>query len=242
MNDYFCLYFIYIEKNQTGNMIEKSLIICYSTPNYETLANICLTSLESIGVPKQNIIHKVDHPPEDLMRTTGFMTDLFYYCICHKVEHLIETLRTFSNEYEYYISLDMDIWFIKKHTHLWMDLENYITQYSDKDVFFMRENGMADANGGFFIIKNDNILDVIAWLQHVYDELLRRPRKDLPMLEQQLINETKHIIRYEFIPDEYVIWGKRIYNPDRALFHHAVCCYDTGDKLCQIGQVKKKMA
>lgn len=222
-------------------MIEKSLIICYSTPNYETLANICLTSLYKIGVQKQNIIHKMDTPPIDLMRTTGFMTDLFYYCICHKVEHLIETLRTYSNEYEYYISLDMDIWFIEKHAHLWVDLERYIAQHPAVDVFFMRENGTANANGGFFIIKNDHIMDVIAWLQHIHDELLRRPRSDLPMLEQQLINETKHSICHGFIPDDYVIWGNCIHNPGRALFHHAVCCYDTGDKLSQIDRIKERM-
>jgi hypothetical protein len=218
-------------------MLDKSLIICYSTPNYKNLTRISLQSLYELDVKKENIKHKKDIPPLELTIKTGFMTDLFHYCIIHKVEHLIKTLIENKGKYEYYISLDLDIWFIKKNRDEWKNLKSLIDN-SDKDIFFMRENISKDVNGGFFIIKNRYIEKTISFLEEVYNELLIKKKHELPMLEQQLINEKKSKINYDYIPNEYVIFGESIYNKNKSLFHHAVCCNDVGDKLNQIKIIK----
>jgi len=240
-------------------MLDKSLIICYSTPNYSNLAQISIESLYEYNVKSENIVHKQDIPPEELTKKTGFMTDLFHYCIIHKVEHLLKTLKKYSefqqeilrdgqesndrsnliinNKYDYYISLDMDIWFIKKNEKEWINLKKIIDD-SDKDIFFMRENTSNNVNGGFFIIKNRYINTSISFLEEVYNDLLTKKKSELPMLEQQLINEKKNKINYDYIPNEYVIFGNIAYNPNKSLFHHAVCCNDVSDKLEQINLVK----
>jgi hypothetical protein len=218
-------------------MLDKSLIICYSTPNYDSLAKISLESLYEHNVKEENIKHKKDIPPIELTKKTGFMTDLFHYCIIHKVEHLISTLIKNKGKYEYYISLDLDIWFIKKNSNEWLNLKSLIDN-SNKDIFFMRENISNNVNGGFFIIKNRYIEKAILFLEEVYNELLIKKKHELPMLEQQLINEKKSKINYDYIPNEYVIFGKSIYNKNKSLFHHAVCCNDVNDKLKQIELIK----
>jgi hypothetical protein len=219
--------------------LNKCAIICYSTPNYERLTNISINSLLNLGINKNNIKHKLDIPPKELMKTTGFMTDLFHYCIIHKVEHLINSLKINKDKYEYYISLDLDIWFLKSNFNEWNNLK-YLIDNNSNDIFFMRESNQNEANGGFFIIKNKNLNKIIDFLSDIYKTLLIKKKHELPMLEQQLINENKHKIKYDYIPNDYVIWGQNIYNKNKSLFHHAVCCKDVDEKIIQINLIKSK--
>jgi len=57
-------------------MLDKCVFICYSTPNYSKLTNICLSSLQEINV------HNINHLTDDdddvvvgiLSGKTGFQT------------------------------------------------------------------------------------------------------------------------------------------------------------------------
>lgn len=100
----------------------------------------------------------------------------------------------------------------------------------------MRENASNDVNGGFFIIKNNNLEKIIHFLIYIFKQLITKPH--LPMLEQQLINEHKNKINFNFIPNPYVIWGTEIHDMKSALFHHAVCCSNVDEKIKQINQIK----
>lgn len=218
----------------------KTLIICYSTPNYSKLTEISLKSLYNLNIKPENIRHKLDIPPEKLFeKDTGFMSDLFHYCIIEKVKHLINMLIQNKNKYEYFISLDLDIWFLENNKHQWNNLKSFI-DYNDNDIFFMRENYNDEVNGGFFIIKNKNIDIIINFLSFIYINLILKTKQELPMLEQQLINENKYQIKYDYIPNEYVIFGEDIFNQNKSLFHHSVCCRNVDEKIIQINSIKDK--
>ena len=67
-------------------------------------------------------------------------------------------------------------------------------------------------------------------------------RIKMPFGDQTIINEHLHLIKYNYIPDEYVIWGKNVVDKNTALFHHAVQCDDVDSKLEQINNVLSLLA
>ena len=60
----------------------------------------------------------------------------------------------------------------------------------------------------------------------------------MPYGDQSIINKLKSKINYGFIPNDYVVFGTRIFNSNKSLFHHAVCCNDVDNKIIQINRVK----
>lgn len=221
--------------------LDKVLWICYSTPNYDALTSIFLKSLIDTSVNKKNIIHKLDEPPKDLTAHTGFQSNLWYHCANRKIDHLINTLKDQKNKFEYYIFSDCDIQFFKNKGILWNNLFYYIKR-SNAGIFFTRENNTDDLNCGFYIIKNKNIDKVIDYFSYVYKIILSSKKKDIPYGEQTIINNTKHILNYGFIPKKYYIYGNFFDNKkNTALFHHAVCCRDVDDKINQMNYINKLM-
>ena len=213
-------------------MLQDSLFICYSTPNYAKLTTLCLNSLRDIHV--HHINHKLDTPKQ--FNQTGFQTDLWYYCVRNKISHLIDVL---SNEkYKYFIFTDCDIVYMKQNVHEWKNLEKYIHD-EKKDIYFMQENKSTDINSGFFIIQN-NIPKMKQFFIDVLNKMEITDKKDMPFGDQTIINELKHTIHYGVIPNEYVIFGNKIYNKDKCLFHHAVSCIDIDDKIKQIHRIQKE--
>jgi hypothetical protein len=218
-------------------MLDKSLFICYSTPNYSKLTNICLNSLHDINV--NNINHMTDDN-SILFENTGFQTDLWYYCVRNKINHLINVLKKYDglNNIKYFIFTDCDIIYIKKNINEWYNLENYI-QNENKDIHFMRENSSLDVNSGFVIIKNnDNITNIINFFVEVLQTIDTTEKVKMPLGDQSIINNLKNKINYGFIPNDYVVFGLDIYNKNKSLFHHAICCRDVDDKIIQINKIK----
>jgi len=218
-------------------MLTDSLFICYSTPNYSKLTDIFLESLNNIHV--KNIDHKLDNPCTSI-NVTGFQTNLWYYCIREKINQLIRVLikNNGSPNVKYFIFTDCDIIYIKKNMNKWNNLENYITN-TDNDIYFMREGVSEDVNSGFFIIKNNsNLTYNINFFIRVLLTIDRTEKKNMPLGDQTVINSLKNNINYGFIPNDYVVFGNTIYNKDKSLFHHAVCCRDIDDKIEQINIVK----
>lgn len=219
-------------------MLNKSLFICYSTPNYSKLTNIFLNSLHDIQV--NNINHMTDDI-SILFKNTGFQTDLWYYCVRNKINHLINVLQDYDSlkNTKYFIFTDCDIIYIKKNINEWHNLENYI-QNENKDIHFMREGTSNDVNSGFFIIKNNNnIKKIINFFVEVLKTIDITKKEQMPFGDQSIINNLKNKINYGFIPNDYVVFGTSIYNRNKSLFHHAVCCRDVDDKIIQINNIKK---
>ena len=218
-------------------MLDKSLFICYSTPNYSKLTNLCLNSLHEINV--NNINHMKDNI-SILFEKTGFRTELWYYCIRNKINHLINVLKNYDglNNIKYFIFTDCDIIYIKKNINEWYNLENYI-QNENKDVYFMREGETNNVNSGFFIIKNNgNITNIINFFVEILQTIDTTEKVKMPFGDQSIINNLKSKINYGFIPNDYVVFGTNIYNSNKSLFHHAVCCIDVDDKILQINKIK----
>ena len=214
------------------------LFISYSSPNYSKLTNIFLDSLSNINV--KNINHMLDENiPNVLFQETGFNTDLWYYCIRNKINHLINVLNNYDSltHTKYFIFTDCDVNYIKNNIHEWDNLEQDIIQ-ENKDIFFMHEHsGMV--NSGFFVIKNnDNIKNIINFFVEVLQTIDTSEKKDMPLGDQSIINNLKHKINYGFVSNEYVIFGSHIFNKEKSLFHHAVCCNDVDDKIIQINNIK----
>jgi hypothetical protein len=221
-------------------MLDKSLFICYSTPNYSKLTNMFLNSLYDINVNNNNINHMFDDTISKMFTKTGFQTDLWYYCVRNKINHLINVLKNYDylNNIKYFIFTDCDIIYIKKNVNEWYNLENYI-QNENKDIYFMRECFSDDINSGFFIIKNnDNITNIINFFVKVLQTIDITEKANMSHGDQSIINNLKKIINYGFIPNDYVIWASNIHNINKSLFHHAVCCRDVDDKIEQINQIK----
>ena len=221
-------------------MIEKSLIICYSTPNYDKLTKLFKSSLLSIGVKIENIEHYLDEQFSMNDEKTGFESQLWYNCVLKKHKYLIDILEQHKS-YEFYIFSDCDIWFLENKEEFWNSLEKHINQ-SKHDIFFMRERLKRDVNSGFIIIKNNANLQVfIDFFKKIYEIMLTNFSEGKYSGNQILINKYKAEINFGFIPNEYIIWGKIIFNKQKALLHHAVCCKDVEDKLTQIQFIKNRI-
>jgi hypothetical protein len=219
-------------------MLENSLIISYSTPNYSKLTEVFLNSLKNLG--NIDINHLIDNPPENLLKVEGFQTDLWYYCVFNKIKHLINVLKNhlMHPNKKYFIFCDCDIWFIRNNFNEWKNLEKNIID-ENNDIFFMREQVSDDINSGFFIIKNNNrIENVINFFVNVLNVINNSDRQDMPFGDQTIINNLKTQLNYGFISNDYVIYGPYIFNKSRSLFHHAVFCSNIEEKLIQINNVK----
>ncbi len=221
-------------------MLDKSLFICYSTPNYSKLTNLCLNSLHDINV--NNINHMTDDTTI-LFEKTGFQTELWYYCVRNKINHLINVIKNYDDlkNIQYFIFTDCDVIYIKKNINEWYNLENYI-QNENKDIHFMRERTTNNVNSGFFIIKNNNnitnIINFFVEVLQTIDTIDTTKKIKMPLGDQTIINNLKGKINYGFIPNDYVVFGTNIYNINKSLFHHAVCCRDVDDKIIQINKIK----
>ena len=219
-------------------MLEKSLFICYSTPNYSKLTNLCLNSLHDINVT--NINHMLDDTT-NLFEKTGFQTDLWYHCVRNKINHLIHVLQEYDGltNVKYFIFTDCDIIYLKQNVNEWYNLEKYI-ENEDKDIYFMREHTSDEINSGLFIIKNnDNIKNIIDFFMEVLQTFDTTAKDQMYFGDQSIINNLKKKINYGFIPNDYVVFGTFIFNRNKSLFHHAVCCMDVDDKIIQIDKIKE---
>jgi len=219
-------------------MLDKSLFICYSTPNYSKITSLFLNSLNDINA--NNIKHMLDDTTTKTFKKTGFQSELWYYCLRTKLNHLIDVLKTSDcyNNIKYFISTDCDVIYIKNNVHEWYNLENYM-ESENKDIYFMREHITDGVNGGFFIIKNNaNITSIINFLIEVLEVFDNTDRVDMPFGEQSIINYLKYKINYGYIPNAYVIWGTIVYNKNKSLFHHAVATRDVNDKIKQINSIQ----
>ena len=217
-------------------MLQDSLIICYTTPNYEKLTNHFLKCLEYIYIPSKNICMKYDIPPAELMIKTGVRSNLWYYCLTTKLKHLIDSLKLHYGKYDYYISSDCDVQFLPNNVEKWSELEQFMKE-TNKDVYFMNENNSNDVNGGFYIICNKNLDKTIEFLTEIYNEMIITPFDKMPFGEQTLINNAKHKLNYEMIPNKYVIWSRTIYDYKSSLIHHAVFTKDISDKWEQMTEI-----
>jgi cyclophilin family peptidyl-prolyl cis-trans isomerase len=223
-------------------MLDNSIIIAYSTPNYAPLTKIFLDSLDALGVEPKNIKHKLDIPNSVLLKKTGYQSDLWYYCVSEKINHLIAVLNNEITSQKYLIFSDCDIHFITKNKYYWTELENYIENLDpNHDIYFMRNNDLlqTELNSGFFIIKN--VFNCIKFFTTVSEILKWAPHHEIPYGDQTVINHIRHQINYGYIPNDYVIFGTVIHNKEKALFHHAVMTNDVTDKIEQINLINREL-
>jgi hypothetical protein len=222
-------------------MLAESLIIAYSTPNY-TLSNHFLKSLNDIGVNSSNISHFI----EDILplhHENCAFSNFWYLCKKNKLNNLIQKLKENKNnkKYKYFISSDCDIWFIKDNVKEWNNLQKYIDN-TNNDIFFMREGTLLYVNCGFFIIKNNsNLINIISFLDKMYQIMMTTDTKDMMLLHPSVINKYKSEVNFGYIPNEYVIWATDIFDQTRSLFHHPVCCSNQDEKRSQISYVSYKI-
>lgn len=220
-------------------MLDKSLIICYSTTNYSKITDIFLNSLRELGIPNIKINHKLDNPEEELIKKEGFLSELWYYSVFNKVQHLVNTLtENKTSNYKYFIMSDCDIQFIKKNVDEWSNLEIYL-ENDNRDVYFMQEYEYEDFNTGFYVIKNNqNINDIIEFFNEVLYKMTITKKEDMNRGDQTIINSIRNKLNYTLIPSEYIVFGNYIYNKHKSLFHHSIGCDTNEHKIIQLKFIK----
>jgi hypothetical protein len=223
------------------DLLNESIIISYSTPNYEKLTSLYLTSLKNLGLKEENIKHKLDAYDTSIFKNEGFQSDLWYYAVTNKIQHLITVLDNFKNveKYKYFIFSDCDVTFIEKNKAVWGELKKFI-DYDINDIFFMSDINKT-VNSGFYIIKNNlNIRYIISFFKNVLTALLNRDKKTMELGDQTIINEMLIHINYQHIPIDFVVYGTQIYNHEKSLFHHAVLCKSIDEKVNQINYIQNR--
>jgi hypothetical protein len=223
-----------------SNILDNSLIISYSTPNYEKLTEMYLQSLKNIGVKYENIKHKLDNYDNSIFVNVGFQSKLWYYAVTNKIQHLITVLENYKidNSKKYFIFSDCDIIFINKNREKWSELQDFVDN-NDNDIFFMREHNIELVNTGFFIIKNNkNLKYIISFFKSVLFTLLNRNIKTMELGDQTIINEMLNNINFDRIPNDFIVYGRTIYNNNKSLVHHAVYCKSVDEKIEQINFIK----
>jgi hypothetical protein len=214
------------------SILNNSLFIAYSTISYEPVTKIWKKSLEDNNI--ENINHKIDDDSQ--YKIFGFQTDSWYRFINNKLEHLLNVLieNKLSFKYKYFIFSDCDIQYFDINKQYWNQLEEFISK-SNKSIFFMREELTTDVNTGFYIIKNNDYIDnIIRFFQKIIMLNKITPKFKAPLADQTIINNNKHTIEFDYIPNEYIVWGKRIFNKKKAIIHHAVCTRNIDEKLEQL--------
>lgn len=225
------------------SMLNESLIISYSTPNYEKLTNIYFQSLKNTGVKEENIKHKLDNYDNSIFTNEGFKSNLWYYAVTNKIQHLITVLENYkltesTESKKYFIFSDCDIVFINKNREKWSELQEFVDK-NDNDIFFMREHYIETINTGFFIIKNNkNIKYIISFFKNVLFTLLNRDKKTMELGDQTIINEMLNNINFDRIPNEFIVYGRTIFDNNKSLVHHAVYCKTIDEKIEQINFIK----
>lgn len=216
--------------------MDQSCFIVFSTPNYDKLYKHFFFSLVGIGIDAKHIYHKLDNIqslPE------GFQSDLWYYCIYKKVEHFKNILKEKKKDYKYFFCCDCDIVFVYKNKDKWRNLLNIIDK-SKKQIFYMREGNREGINTGFAIIKQCYVEKMIEIYEKVLNIMNHKPRVEMPLGDQTIINDIKNEIDFEYIPYIYVVFGWTIFNKKKSLFHHAIGSSKTKGKLNQLTIIKNK--
>lgn len=211
------------------DFLSQSLFISFSTSNYARLTNIYFESLNKLGADRNHLLDAKEFEPG------GFQSDVWYYAVINKINHLIVSLKK-REPYKYFIFSDCDISFISKNIDKWNMLE-YELLNSSKNLFFMRENDEDNINSGFFIIKNNQLDNTIAFFEKIHSIMKNIKHSDMPYGDQTIINKNKHMIDFDYIPNKYVIWGKTVFNSRYSLFHHAVLCDTIDEKIAQINEI-----
>jgi hypothetical protein len=222
-------------------LLNQSLIIAYSTPNY-VLKDDFLLSIKDIGVEDTIINLFIDN---ELLEQgiVNAHTEFWIQAKINKLKNLIKVLTENKNndKYKYFISSDCDIWFLKENISEWDSLQEFI-DISEKDVFFMKEDEQKDGKGGFnintgfFIIKNNNsLLSIINFFNFIFYKI-----NIIFSSDHSSINEFKCELNFDYIPNQFVIWANHIFDNKKSLFHHPVCCNNISSKKTQILQIKKK--
>jgi len=190
--------------------------------------------------------HQEDIKDPELLKKQGFGTEIWYYSLGQKIKHLIHTLEKHL-EYpsiKYFIFSDCDVMFIRKNFQEWYNLEEFI-QNQNKDIYFMEEIYINenDVNSGFFIILNNpsTIPGLIQFFQKVSETMQQSESNKMPFGDQSIINQFKYEINFGYIPNDYVIYGTVIFNPQKSLIHHAVCCPNLEQKIDQINWIQEKI-
>lgn len=167
----------------------------------------------------------------------GFAKGSWYQAISMKIAFFIEKLETYPLG-QLVLCSDVDIMFVK---HRKSDLANYIKRTmreKDLDMLFLREADTDGVNGGFYVVKNSPRVRTV--LKIAMDYCNRRTK----FADQDYYNSSDFKnsgIKWDYIDNQYVAWATIIYNPNKTLFHHAVCTTNLIQKLHQQNMVARRL-
>lgn len=164
----------------------------------------------------------------------GFCSGSWYDAIIQKIQHFLDTLKGLP-EGTLCLCCDVDIFFAKRTDAL----ANYLRDEMETrglDMLFMQENQMESVNGGFYCVRN--VERVRQALSHAMEYCMKKTQ----YADQDYYNseEFKNSgVKWGVIDTSLVAWGGTVFNREKTLFHHAVCCVTMEDKLKQQNQIAR---
>lgn len=162
-----------------------------------------------------------------------YRTDGWYACIKYKLRYILDTLINMP-ENKIVLCSDTDIMFLKRDRTLADYALNIFKDKPELEMLFMREQKLDMINGGFYFVRNT--AKVRAYMEEVWNKCDDR---ELQLADQTYYNSTlKGRINYDYLPQEFVVWGRDIYDRNRALLHHAVCCKNIAEKIKQQNRIR----
>tara|TARA_B100000035_G_scaffold314193_1_gene329792 strand:- start:12135 stop:14495 length:2361 start_codon:yes stop_codon:yes gene_type:complete len=223
-------------------IINENYLIFYNTDNYLPVTNIFKESLYNINVDCNLFIEKTDKKIDILNSTncdTFFQSEFWYKCILNKILFIKKTINNLylKNYKKLIIVTDCDIQFFYKNRFKWIDLEEFIEK-TNNDIYFIREIGHKDenyVNGGFYIIKNLN-LNIINFFNKLYT--IFSSNNFSGHGDQDIINELKHEINYNVIPNKFIVWATNINSYQDCILHHCVCTSNINNKIIQLNYIR----
>lgn len=236
-------------------LLDSILFGSSAADNYRTLTNSWRSSLQEVGVQKQNIMHISYHIPRGFKTEIKFKSDTYNYCIKMKLENMLKVFKsvhTGNSHHRYIFWSDCDVQFFPNRLHEWKNLIRFLEDH-DRDIYYPHEyteNKEPFLNAGILIYKKSKSDAVVAFYEMIHkrwNEILKEYEGRLPELinkypffDQSLIREEKDKINYELIPMKWQIHAGETQEEYRKsiLFHHAVDTVTLDDKIEKMDKIR----
>lgn len=170
----------------------------------------------------------------ELLPPFGFQTDSWYSAIEQKIRYVLDSIKTVPENALFCIS-DTDIYFFGKTNELYTYVQRCFQRDTKLQLLVMEEDDIQKPNGGFMVLKNS------PKIRRLIENMLEGTAKKLPLADQSILYRDIPYVKHQYIDRDLVAWGTKMKNPQKVLFHHAVCCRTVEEKLSQQELIKSKI-
>lgn len=200
-------------------MLKDTCLISYSLSNDHLSKHLVNSTKNLIDL---NHVYLKD----DSLMSKVYTDDNFHvHSKKRRLNHYKNKLMLLKNKYKTFIVTDCDGRFFGNMSG-WTELYEFMRK-SEKQIFFMKDDGTNNIHTGFFILKDSYVDMFINYIKHT----LLHDSIELSNHRLLLTNARKDL-SCEFIPSKFIIWGYRftILHKKYYVVHHFVSNSNNDDK------------